>query len=132
MNTPICDFVKEYALSRKLRLHMPGHKGKSFFGGELFDITEIDGADVLYNAKGIIKQSEENASSLFGTRQTLYSAEGSSLAIRAMLYLAMIHAKALRAFILLSKFIIRLPQIHNSCDISVKDIFYPVADKAGI
>ncbi len=95
MNTPICDFVKEYALSRKLRLHMPGHKGKSFFGGELFDITEIDGADVLYNAKGIIKQSEENASSLFGTRQTLYSAEGSSLAIRAMLYLAMIHAKAL-------------------------------------
>ncbi len=95
MNTPICDFVNEYIKSSKLRLHMPGHKGKSFLGCEANDITEIDGADVLYKAKGIIKKSEENASLVFGTRDTVYSTEGSSLAIRAMLYLAVLYAKSL-------------------------------------
>ncbi|MBQ8624429.1 MAG: aminotransferase class I/II-fold pyridoxal phosphate-dependent enzyme [Oscillospiraceae bacterium] len=95
MNTPICDFVKKYAEDDKLRLHMPGHKGKSFLGLESLDITEIDGADVLYNARGIIKQSEDNAASLFKTEKTVYSCEGSSLAIRAMLNLALLHAKAI-------------------------------------
>lgn len=94
MKTPICDFVNEYKRSGKLRLHMPGHKGSGFLGIEENDITEIDGADVLYNAKGIIKESEENAAKLFGAAKTLYSAEGSSLSIRAMLYLALLHGKA--------------------------------------
>ena len=93
MKTPICDFVTEYKNSGKLRLHMPGHKGKSFLGIEGYDITEISGADVLYDANGIIRESEENASKLFGTKKTIYSAEGSSLSIRAMLYLAVLHAK---------------------------------------
>lgn len=87
MNTPIIDFVKKYAENGNLRLHMPGHKGKTFLGLEKFDITEFEGADVLYRADGIIKESEENAASLFGTERTFYSAEGSSLSIRAMLYL---------------------------------------------
>lgn len=94
MDTPICDFVNKYAQNANLRLHMPGHKGKSFLGCEALDITEIDGADVLYHADGIIKRSEENASSLFGTAKTIYSTEGSSLAIRGMLYLAMMHGNA--------------------------------------
>ena len=93
MKTPICDFVNEYKKSGKMRLHMPGHKGKDFLGIEGYDITEISGADVLYDAKGIIRESEENAARLFGTAKTVYSAEGSSLSIRAMLYLAVLHAK---------------------------------------
>lgn len=88
MKTPICDFVKSYCDSNALRLHMPGHKGNAFIGAESLDITEIDGADVLYSANGIIAKSQQNASELFGTAKTLYSCEGSSLAIRAMLYLA--------------------------------------------
>ncbi|MBQ7718456.1 MAG: aminotransferase class V-fold PLP-dependent enzyme [Clostridia bacterium] len=91
MNTPICDFVTEYAQSGKMRLHMPGHKGQGDY--ERFDITEFDGADVLYNASGIIRESEDNAASLFGTQKTLYSTEGSSLSIRAMMYLALLYAK---------------------------------------
>lgn len=90
VKTPICDFVKKYAESGNIRFHMPGHKGKSFIGAESHDITEIDGADVLYNPSGIIKESEEIASSLFGTAKTLYSTEGSSLSIRAMLFLALL------------------------------------------
>ncbi len=93
MKTPICDFVNEYKKSQKLRLHMPGHKGKNFLGIEGYDITEINGADVLYDSNGIIRESEENAAGLFGTAKTVYSAEGSSLSVRAMLYLALLHAK---------------------------------------
>lgn len=92
MNTPICDFVKRYKESDALRLHMPGHKGSSFLGVEALDITEIEGADSLYEAAGIIKESEENAGSLFDCA-TLFSTEGSSQCIRAMLYLAMLHGK---------------------------------------
>lgn len=70
---------------------MPGHKGI----GEVnkYDITEIGGADSLYDARGIIKESEENASGLFGAN-TFYSTEGSSHAIRAMLYLLTVYAKS--------------------------------------
>lgn len=99
MKTPICDFVRSYANSGTLRLHMPGHKGIGDFG-EVCDITEIDGADVLYDARGIIKESEENAAALFGAARTLYSAEGSSLAIRAMLYLVRLHSDKERPRIL--------------------------------
>lgn len=88
MKTPIADFVKSYQESDAVRLHMPGHKGKTFLGMEKSDITEIEGADVLYSPDGIIEESENNASSLFGTRHTFYSTEGSSLCIRAMIFLA--------------------------------------------
>ena len=87
MNTPICDFVRRYADSQTLRLHMPGHKGIGPLGVEHLDITEISGADSLYEASGVIAESEANASSLFGC-PTFYSTEGSSQCIRAMLYLA--------------------------------------------
>lgn len=83
MNTPICDFTENYIKENPLRLHMPGHKGTGGYGA---DITEVDGADSLYAPSGIIRESEENASRLFGGK-TFYSAEGSSHAVRAMLYL---------------------------------------------
>lgn len=92
MDTPICDFVKRYSTSNIARVHMPGHKGKGLLGFENYDITEVDGADALYHANGIIKKSEENASSLFESGKTLYSTEGSSQCIRAMLHLARMHA----------------------------------------
>ena len=85
MKTPIADFVNKYAESGTARLHMPGHKGAD---GSPFDITEIKGADELYDADGIIKESEDNASILFGSAHSYYSAEGSTLAIKAMLTLA--------------------------------------------
>jgi len=88
MNTPICDFVNSYIKGDSLRLHMPGHKGAPLLGMEKYDITEIPGADSLYEAEGIIAESEKNAGSLFGCT-TLYSTEGSSQCIKAMLHLAL-------------------------------------------
>ena len=88
MKTPISDFINKYVESDSVRLHMPGHKGASYLGFEKYDITEIDGADALYQANGIIEESEKNATELFGSGKTVYSTEGSSLSVRAMLYLA--------------------------------------------
>ena len=99
MNTPICDFVRTYSGRNPVRFHMPGHKGRPVDSAPdrmpiyASDITEVDGADVLYAARGCIRESEEHAGSLFGSARTLYSTEGSSLCIRAMLYLAAMDAK---------------------------------------
>lgn len=87
ISTPICDFARDYAERNPARFHMPGHKGKAFLGCEDRDLTEIEGADDLYHPAGIIAESEANASKLFGW-PTVYSTEGSSLCIRAMLALA--------------------------------------------
>lgn len=82
IKTPIHDFLRNYAESSPVRCHMPG--GKT----EPFDITEIEGADSLFECEGIIKESEEIAASLFGAGKTLYSCGGSTLSIQTMLALA--------------------------------------------
>ena len=89
MNTPIYDFVKAYAEKNGVRGHMPGHKGavgKDVISAVYpYDITEIGGADALFEAEGIIAESERNCAELFGTYSTAYSAGGSTLCIEAML-----------------------------------------------
>lgn len=64
-------------------MHMPGHKGAGILGFEGMDLTEIYGADELFAAEGIIKESEQNASNLFGC-PTYYSTQGSTLCIQTM------------------------------------------------
>lgn len=92
MDTPVYDFLKKYADMSPLRAHMPGHKGRTFTAEELraayaYDLTEISGADSLFEAEGIIRKSERNASELFGTAETVYSCGGSTLCIQAMLFI---------------------------------------------
>ena len=83
MKTPIVSFLKSYQEKSPVRMHMPGHKGASILGFEGMDLTEIYGADELFAAEGIIKESEQNASSLFGC-PTYYSTQGSTLCIQTM------------------------------------------------
>lgn len=89
MKTPIYDFLKKYTDSDTLRLHMPGHKGKTLSPVKSFeyDITEISGADSLFEASGIIEESEKNTSLMYHTLKTCYSAGGSTLCIQTMLML---------------------------------------------
>ena len=141
MTTPIFDFVKKYALSDTTRFHMPGHKGRGVLGVEAYDITEISGADVLYGAEGIINESENNLSTLYGTAHSFYSTEGSTLAIKAMLRLVSerqdeerpliiaarnVHASFVKAAALLDldvEFIYPKYKEHLcSCNISVNDV----------
>lgn len=83
MKTPIVSFLKSYQEKSPVRMHMPGHKGAGILGFEGMDLTEIYGADELFAAEGIIKESEQNASSLFGC-STYYSTQGSTLCIQTM------------------------------------------------
>nr|WP_325188853.1 amino acid decarboxylase [uncultured Oscillibacter sp.] len=89
MTTPLADFLRTYAASGMARLHMPGHKGRGPLGCEAWDLTEISGADSLYEAAGVIARSEENAAALFGSAATFYSTEGSTQCVKAMLFLAL-------------------------------------------
>ena len=80
METPVYDFLVDYAEKNGLRAHMPGHKGRAPLP-ELevlyrCDITEICGADSLFEADGIIAESERNMASLYGSAATAYSAAG--------------------------------------------------------
>ena len=76
MNTPIADFIRNYAARNPVRLHMPGHKGRELLGCEALDITEIPGADELYVADGIIGESEQNAALRCTPRRAPVSASG--------------------------------------------------------
>ena len=96
--TPLTDFLTQYAASGFSRFHMPGHKGtapRSFpdflKAAYPFDLTEIQGADELYEPEGVIAQAEEAASALYGSGWTAFSAGGSTLCILTMV------AAALRA-----------------------------------
>lgn len=89
MDTPIWDFLQKYRQAGTRRFHMPGHKGAGPLGCEAWDITEISGADSLYEASGVIARSEGNAAALFGAGATFYSTGGSSQCVKAMLHLAL-------------------------------------------
>ena len=71
MSLPIKEFTDGYAEKETIRAHMPGHKGKGESYNAL-DITEIKGADSLFEAGGIIAESEKKASEIFGSYKTLY------------------------------------------------------------
>lgn len=73
---------------------MPGHKGVAFplyelFGQSLYyDVTELPETDNLFDAHGAILEAEKKAAAFYKSRQTLFSAGGSTLCIQTMLSLA--------------------------------------------
>ncbi|MCQ2437360.1 MAG: amino acid decarboxylase [Clostridia bacterium] len=129
MNTPIVDFLKRYD---SVRLHMPGHKGQPLIGCEPYDITEVQGADSLYEASGIIEASENNASALFGSKKTLYSAEGASLCIRAMLYLVTVHRPAGCANLILAARNVHKSFIYAAAAVGFDVAWLPTTDRTSV
>ncbi|MCL1832489.1 MAG: hypothetical protein FWG45_06225 [Oscillospiraceae bacterium] len=76
MQTPIHDFLREYADADHERCHTPGHKGRA----NPFDLTEVNA-----EAIDVITQSERNAARLFAAGRTFFSCSGATLGIFAML-----------------------------------------------
>ena len=73
------------------RFYMPGHKGRMPVPLEQaapYDVTEIAGADSLYECTGAIRALEEEFAEAYRVGDSLLSAGGSTLCIQAMLYLA--------------------------------------------
>lgn len=120
-------FLKNYEKSNILRMHMPGHKGKSFreelSTAYAWDITEISGADSLFEADGILRQAEQRTAEIYHVPETCWSAGGSTLCIQAMLA----QMKAEHRIIISARTVHRA--FLNSCillDLPVKWVF-PVA-----
>ncbi len=88
---PLTEFLENYRSEGKIRAHMPGHKGLAPAGAEALhtayalDITEIDGADSLFEADGILREAERRTTVLYGSGSCCWSAGGSTLCIQAML-----------------------------------------------
>ena len=89
MNTPIYSRLLEHKTLDYSPFHTPGHKN-NFFKENLFelDLTELPDTDALYEADGIILETEKNLAKLFSAKRSLISSGGCTLAIQTMLKLA--------------------------------------------
>lgn len=97
-NRHIALCLKRYAKSGALRLHMPGHKGGTFYNlnedqtcdflSEIYsyDITELSFSDNLAYPNGVIKQAQEDIARILGAKKSFILTGGSSLGVLAMLY----------------------------------------------
>lgn len=89
MSKFLSEFLGNYTKNQTFRGHMPGHKGKSLLAGletaYAWDITEIQGADSLFEAEGILHQAEQLTADVYGIPATCWSAGGATLCIQAML-----------------------------------------------
>ena len=86
--TPILSFLIEHADKHAVSFHMPGHKGSAIYrkyGYQEFlekimdcDITEIIGADNLYQTEGILKAAQEEYAKLYGVKRAYLLINGTS------------------------------------------------------
>lgn len=90
MNTPLYNALVNHKRLNRSSFHTPGHKSSGIINSELLelDYTELPDTDALFEASGVILESEKNLAKLFGVKRTLISAGGCSLAIMTMIRLA--------------------------------------------
>lgn len=84
MNT-IIDKLSEYSDSDFYGFHMPGHKRntdmlKSSIPYQI-DITEIEGFDDLHHARGMLKEAQTRAASVYQAEETHFLVNGSTVGI---------------------------------------------------
>ena len=85
------DKLVKYSVSDYYGFHMPGHKRREIPDGIPggfpdpygIDITEIDGFDNLHHAEGILKEAQEYAAQIYGTKKCFFSVNGSTAALLA-------------------------------------------------
>lgn len=72
----------------KYPFHMPGHKRNAKFGikGADIDITEICGFDDLHNPCGLIKDTENKLSKLYGSNESALLVNGSTVGILSAIF----------------------------------------------
>ena len=84
----IAGFLAEHAALEPVSFHMPGHKGSRIYRkygyGDFienlvdYDITEIPGADNLFQTEGIIEAAAEKYRKLYGVRKSYLLINGTS------------------------------------------------------
>lgn len=81
-------FLSEHKEKNPVSFHMPGHKGSAIYRehgyGEFLDsimdcdITEIPGADNLFQTEGVLKETMNRYKSMYGTKESYLLVNGSS------------------------------------------------------
>ena len=92
-NKTTADFLLEHAALQPVSFHMPGHKGaelyRRFGYGEFLnkfmdcDITEIPGADNLFQTEGILERTQQRYAALYGAKRSYLLVNGTSGGILA-------------------------------------------------
>ena len=98
MTKGIRDFLTEHESKSPVSFHMPGHKGYEFFARNGFgdavkrlaswDITEICGADNLFQPESIIRRTMDKYQRLYDVKKSYLLINGSSAGIIAAILAA--------------------------------------------
>ena len=93
MKRSLLDFLPEHAALDPVSFHMPGHKGSQLYRklgyGEILDklmdcdITEIPGADNLFQTEDVILEIMEKYKKLYGSKKSYLLVNGSSVGLIA-------------------------------------------------
>ena len=104
--TPILDFLIKHKNVNPVSFHMPGHKGSSIYKrlgyGEFLDnimdcdITEICGADNLFQTEGILKETQEIYAKLYDVKKSYLLINGTSGGIIAAILASVPKGKKLK------------------------------------
>ncbi|MDO5725397.1 MAG: aminotransferase class I/II-fold pyridoxal phosphate-dependent enzyme [Tissierellia bacterium] len=82
MKQPVYEALRKLVDENSVSFHFPGHAGKitniDWNLMPMMDTTETYGMDNLLEPNGIIKQSQELAAKIMGTKHTLYGVNGST------------------------------------------------------
>ena len=67
MNTPLYNALVNHKRLNRSSFHTPGHKSSGIINSELLelDYTELPDTDALFEASGVILESEKNLAKLF-------------------------------------------------------------------
>lgn len=85
---PIADALKRWEALNNDRFCMPGHKGNGPLEGWLtpaLDVTELSVLDDLHHPEGVVLDSEERVSRIFGAGRTLSLVNGASSGLKAVI-----------------------------------------------
>ena len=93
MKRSLLDFLPEHAALDPVSFHMPGHKGSQLYKklgyGDVLenlmdcDITEIPGADNLFQTEDVILAVMEKYKALYGSKKSYLLVNGSSVGLIA-------------------------------------------------
>lgn len=82
------EFLRQHARRRPISFHMPGHKGRELYrtygysafleGIPDWDITEIPGADNLFQTEGILAETQRQYAEIYGVDNSYLLINGSS------------------------------------------------------
>lgn len=91
--TPLYHQLVKHDRKNSISFHVPGHKNGEIWGNQFqyfqnllkLDVTELTDLDDLHCPDGVIKEAQELLSSLYGTEQSYFLVNGSTVGNLAMM-----------------------------------------------